>query len=253
MIYVFGDSLTYGWNFLKSGKASIREQLVYPYLLGKKLNEVVLNLSVPGNNNWNIARNIQKYNFTENDYVVIAWTDIMRLELGCSANQLLGKTDKLKIVESSNIITLENFIEDGDGLSFIEKEKKFYVRRISARFLQSPSLWECQDKDFYNFVKQLYFNYISEEYMEEMFTVMFTSVLHKLQNSKCKFVMFNSFSPVSKNNNELLNIPEYIAGYKSHMNYLIRNNDLIKYWAEEEHTKVSEILYDYFTGNKLKL
>lgn len=245
MIYVFGDSITYGWNFLKNNKASTREELVYPHLLGKKLNQPVVNLSVPGNNNWHIARNIQKYNFTENDYVVIAWTDIMRLELGCSTKQLLGKGHILKIIESNKIKTLDKFIVDADRFSFIEKDEKICIRRISPGILEH----EHQDKDFFHFMKQLYLNYISEEFMEEMFTVMFSSVLHKLQNSKCKFVMFNSFSPVSKNNNELLNIPQYIAGYKSHMSYFIRNNEIINYWSEEEHVKVSEILYNYFTEN----
>lgn len=251
MIYAFGDSFTYGYNFLNPQQAHKREDVVYCGLLGKKLNEEVNNLSVPGNSNWHIARNILKQNFTENDFVIIAWTSFMRLELGCSTKQLLGKSYYQNIVVSSKIKNIEKYITPTDEHSFIEKDGNICVRRFFPKLLDHPEKWADKDMDFYNFTKELYMNYISEDWMEEMFLIMFSAVMHKLSLSKCKFVMFNTFTGSYSKDNELLDIPEYIAGYKSCMSEYIRKDKTVGYWSEHEHEKVANILYNYFTGVKL--
>lgn len=74
MIACFGDSFTYGEELSDVNCA-------WPYILGKKLNQPVINKGIMGANNELIARTVIELVETTNiDIVVIGWSDCNRVE-----------------------------------------------------------------------------------------------------------------------------------------------------------------------------
>lgn len=256
MIYVLGDSFTWGYNFIfdKINKVPVtRLSKIYSTKLGKLLDQEVTNLSINGCSNWRIARIISSLELSENDFVVINWTDSMRLELGSSNSQMIYNKGNVPIIDQTSLQNLEEnkFLnelkKDFPFGEFIEKDKSLYLRRIFPAMFTIEHNDKFND-DFIEFVKQMYTFYVSDKWCEDMFLLMFMATIYKLKTENAKFAMFNTFrSPYSKNS-DMLDIPEYIVGYKSNMCNYLRNNDNIEYWDDNEHTKIAELLADYYKG-----
>lgn len=261
MIYVIGDSFTYGHNFIDMPD---RVSKIYSTHLGKLLDKDVKNLSVPGSSNWRIARVISALELSKEDVVVINWTDSMRLELGNSNKQLFttkGAKSPM-IFDYENLGNANNPSRVESNLNFLEKHNGVYYRRIA------PSLFtieddEILDKSFLEMCKLLYSSYMSEDWCEDMFLIMFQAVVYKLRTSKCKFVMFNSWNNPYKKTNLMLDIPEYMLGYQNNMCKYLRGQDVLPikisnfeknkdykdiYWTIDEHNKIADILHEFIKG-----
>jgi len=246
MIYVIGDSFSFGYNFFRDGITE-RKDIIYSSILANKLNTECKNLSMPGGSNWRTARIVNSLPLNKEDLVIIAWTESMRFEIANSANQLLPNE---VVIEMSDVENLEDHFKvkklgkDFPIKDFVEKNKQIYTRRMFPSILES--LDQIKNHNFKNIAQRMYLNFAGYEWLEDMFLVMYNSVLHNLNKAGCKFLMFNShMSPYSEKIEEL-NIPQYFLGSDSNMCKFIRNNGNIDYWNQYEHNIVAEELYKHF-------
>ena len=140
MIIAFGDSFTYGFNFNESERLNN----VYPTLLGKKLNQPVLNTALPGASNWRIARMIQSMNITKDDIVIISWTEPTRFELGVNKRHYVPPIKENRIGDLNET--------DGDLIT-----KRFFIqltdRTTDKDAKKINELGEYNRYDAFNFTK----------------------------------------------------------------------------------------------------
>lgn len=243
MIYVLGDSFSWGMNFWYE-KNKERQKLLYSHHLAKKLNASIKNLSVPGGSNWRISRLIMNLPLTENDIVIIGWTNSVRFEvpfnnLFVTKNESVVMPDILENFENSGDIVDENFMG-----TFIENNGDYLTRRINLDMFRNHK--KIENQILRNLVETYYKHFYNENWHDDMFNIMFAATLLKLKNSKCKFRMFNAFiSPIKKDNN-LYDIPEYMFGYKNTMLDILRPNNKkdIGYYSAIEHEKVAQLIYE---------
>lgn len=253
MIYVFGDSFTYGYKFLKEGNLNFKN-LIYPYLLSHKLNIPYKNFSYPGGNNWRIGRKIMSLDLTPEDIVIIAWAPSERFELGVGENHI-SFLDKVINTETHNPIfqkydltTQEGVIQlfDDSILNVVIKDDDVYTRQI----LPTSPQHKIKNHHFRSLYKYCYTHFGTDEWLEQMFLQIFCSCVYKLRLSGCKFRMFNTFRiPYQKTLNPLLEIPEYIPDPYTNMTDFIRGlkqdiNNPLTYWNEKEHIQVANIIYE---------
>jgi hypothetical protein len=209
MIIAFGDSFTYGFNFNESERLNN----VYPTLLGKKLNQPVLNTALPGASNWRIARMIQSMNITKDDIVIISWTEPTRFELGVNKRHYAPPIKENRIGDLNET--------DGDLIT-----KRFFIQLTDR----------TTDKDAKKINELVYSEFNNEKWFQEMFKVMYNSCIQVLENSGCKWLMFNAW------------IKQTDGEY--HKNYVYSNTTMSNiiqkhtpgYWNKDEHTKVSDVL-----------
>lgn len=252
MIYVLGDSFSWGLNFyLRKNKD--RKQLVYPYHLEQKLKMKVKNLSIPGSSNWRLTRLLLNLPLTENDIVIIAWTESSRFEIPCSKSSILPN-DIILCMEDLEDFELNKFYDNDSFVmgSYIEKSDQYFTRRIHPALF--GRLQSIKNQNFRKLIESYYMDFFDNSWHEDMFGIMFTSALYKLRMSNCKFRMFNTFISPAKKENTLFDIPEYIFGYKKNMLNFLRpdqpNN--INYWSISEHKEVAEILYNHLVEKDVK-
>lgn len=221
-LHFFGDSFTYGYNFSED----VREKTIYPHLLAKKLELNYINHAIPGSSTWRTARLISNLELYENDIVVISWGFPDRFEFPAE--------EKEKSYRRNN----EQFVWMGD---VVENYNDVYCRRFFPQILEDnvPAKFEVKQ-----LAKITYEKFYNSAWFEEMFLVMFNATMNVLKNAGCKFVMFNAIDIPYKKSNKILDIPEYILGYKNTMSFKIRNSNEKKYWNEYEHRMVAEILYN---------
>jgi len=256
MIYVLGDSFSFGYNFWLENKPN-RNELLYSHFLSKKLNSPVKNLSVPGSSNWRISRILNNLNLSEDDYVIIAWSSNDRSETGFSKNSLFPKDTQYNIKDLENISFENDYRKIVHGF---EKDGNI----ITAKLLPSLYINGLENIDnhlFRQYVNINYEHFFNPDYLENMFLVCFNSAVYKCIRSKCKFIMFNVFWKSYSRPCDLLNIPEYYLGYDNNMSSILRPNTKPKrgkfgldywtevytnseYWNEEEHKKVADLLYN---------
>jgi hypothetical protein len=245
MIYVIGDSFSFGYNFFRDGVTD-RKDIIYSTILSKKLNLECKNLSMPGGSNWRTARIIQSLPLTKNDFVIIAWSESMRFELGNLETQILPND---VVIKTSDIEQLEDHHKvkmlgkDFPIKDFVEKNDKVLTRRLFPSMIDS--LDQIKNHNFKNIAEKLYLHYADFEWLENMFLLMFTSVLYNLNKSECKFIMFNSHTSPYSQKKDILDIPQYFLGVDGNMCKFIRNNNNIDYWNKNEHILVAEALYNY--------
>lgn len=245
MMYVIGDSFSFGYNFFRDEVLN-RKDIIYSTLLSKKLNLECRNLSIPGGSNWRTARIIQSLPLTKDDIVIIAWSETMRFEIGNSENQLFPND---VVIKTSDIEQLEDHHKvkalgkDFPIRDFVEKNDKILTRRMFPSMMES--LDKIKNHNFKNIAEKLYLHYSDSLWLEDMFLVMFTSVLYNLNKSECKFIMFNSHVNTCSQKKDILNMPQYFLGSNSNMCKFIRNNDNIDYWNEDEHKFIAEVLYKH--------
>lgn len=253
MIHVFGDSFTYGYNFLKQGHTDFKN-MVYPYFLSQKLNTPVVNHSYPGSNNWRIGRKILSLNLNPDDLVIIAWTPTDRFELGVGDNHI-SIFDKVITVEDNNLLYNKYNFSSLDELQFFDDTVVNVVIKDDDVYTRQFFPWGTNNKiknhHFRAMYKYAYTHFGTTEWLQEMFLQIFCSTVYKLRMAKCKFRMFNTFTlPYEKSKNTLLEIPEYIPEPYMDMTGFLRYGyeKRIKpaptYWSVDEHLQVADMIID---------
>lgn len=225
MIYTFGDSYTWGWNFFIDHQLKDkRQQLTWPSIIGKKLNQPVIDFSSPATSNWRIARKIQNLNLNENDIVLIGWTAPSRFEFGLADDYDIEPCHP----DINYRITDEN--EDDNGVR---------TKRMSYHLTDSTT---CQYAKQFMWLAYGPFN--SELWFKEMFKIMINSCENVLNKSRCKWLMFDVWCEQC-DRDSFTDIPQYIFR-DSHLLNASRNIPGTKtnkeYWTKEEHVHVSDML-----------
>jgi hypothetical protein len=224
MIYTFGDSYTWGWNFfIDADLKNERENLIWPNLLSKKLNQPLTDFSLPASSNWRIARKIQSLSLTKDDIVLIGWTSPTRFEFGLA--------DDYDIEPNHPDIhyRITDMNED-DGIR---------TKRMSYHLMDSTTSVYAKQ-----FMWSAYGPFNSELWYREMFKVMFNSCQNVLNNSGCKWLAFDVWCDQC-DDNDFVDVPNYrLRGtnlLNASRNIAGKETDKL-YWTKEEHNNVSNLL-----------
>lgn len=223
MIYTFGDSYTWGWNFFIDAKLkSKREQLIWPNVIANRLKQPLTDFSLPASSNWRIARKIQSLPLTKDDIVLIGWTSPTRFEFGLADDYDIEPTH----LDIHYRITDQN---EDDGVR---------TKRMSYHLMDSTT---CQYAK--NFMWGAYGPFNSERWYREMFKVMFNSCENTLNKIGCRWLAFDVWCDQCNDNvidshnyilrgTNLLNASRGIAGKETDK----------EYWSIEEHVNVANLL-----------
>jgi hypothetical protein len=226
MVYTFGDSFMWGWNFFIDADINEeqRKELVWPAVLANKLNQPLTDYSLPASSNWRIARKLQSLPLTKDDIVLIGWTAPTRFEFGLA--------DDYNIIPNHPDINyrITDLNEDDDGVR---------TKRLSYHLMDRTT---CQYAK--NFMWSAYGPFNSEAWYKEMFKVMFTSCQNVLDKSGCKWLAFDVWCDQCDDEQ-----------YKDVPNYILRGTNLLnasrnipgkenekEYWSKEEHIAVADLL-----------
>jgi len=226
MVYTFGDSFMWGWNFFIDADIDKdqRKELVWPAVLANKLNQPLTDYSLPASSNWRIARKLQSLPLTKDDIVLIGWTAPTRFEFGLA--------DDYNIIPNHPDINyrITDLNEDDDGVR---------TKRLSYHLMDRTT---CQYAK--NFMWSAYGPFNSEAWYKEMFKVMFTSCQNVLDKSGCKWLAFDVWCDQCDDEQ-----------YKDVPNYILRGTNLLnasrnipgkenekEYWSKEEHVAVADLL-----------
>lgn len=226
MIYTFGDSFTWGWNFFIDADINEeqRKELIWPNVLSQKLGMPLTDYSLPASSNWRIARILQSIPLTKDDIVLIGWTAPSRFEFGLA--------DDYDIESNHPDINyrITDLNEDDDGIR---------TKRMSYHLMDSTT---CQ------YAKQFMWGafgpFNSSIWYQEMFKVMFTSCQQVLNKSGCKWLAFDVWCDQCED--------EY---FLEEERYILRGTNLLnasraiegkktdkEYWDKEEHINVADLL-----------
>jgi hypothetical protein len=225
MIYTFGDSYTWGWNFFIDDEIKDqRKELIWPSVISQKLNQPLTDLSLPASSNWRIARILQSLPLTKDDVVLIGWTAPTRFEFGLADDYDIESNHP----DVHYKITDEN--ENHDGIR---------TKRMSSHLRDSTT---CQYAK--QFMWSAYGPFNSELWYREMFKVMFNSCENVLNKSGCKWLAFDVWCDQCSDEE-----------FKDAPNYILRGTNLLnasrnisgketdkEYWSKEEHVKVADLL-----------
>lgn len=244
MIYVFGDSFCYGYNFLYSDNPD-RQKLIFSHSLAKKLNLDYKNYSIWGSSNQRIVRLTNFLDIKEDDIVIIGWTACDRFEVSVSKERIVPNEiviDYQKIDSVENLGTEKLF-------QVIEKTENLYTRQMYS--LMVKQFDEIKNPAWKRYVAS-YFYYIGDSYYyEQMFKILFQATVDRLRKTGCKFLMFTTWD-VKFFDTKFLEIPEYVLPHTNFLDEIRYKNHKVKhqelqdynYWTPEEHERVSEILYN---------
>ena len=209
MLITFGDSFTYGFNFNESE----REHSVYPSIIGKSIEQDVLNMALPGGSNWRVARQLQSIPLSQEDTVIISWSIPNRFEWGVSPSHTLTP------------------ITEGHIGDLVEKSGDLITKRFFEQLTDRTT-----DKEAKTLNELIYGEFNNDAWFGEMFKVMYSSCVHILEQSQCKWCMFNAWAVQASGN--------------YHKNYLYSDrtlSDIVKadgYWNKEQHKQVAQILME---------
>lgn len=213
MLYVYGDSFTYGLNLPDPSKS-------WGSVLSSKMNVGFKNLAYPGGSNWRICRELQNTNLRKDDIVVIGWTISNRFEFG-----------KLEEPTSNDRYPFAN--PKNDIQPFFEQ----IVDRAS-------------DGRVRTFAQIAYNTLYDEEWFDNMFKTMYWATRSYLDRKQVKWLMFDTWCPTlnidtpwkSELDNE-----NYLYVGNNNMDCFLRT--MFKnvhyengYWNELGHEKVSDLL-----------
>jgi hypothetical protein len=218
MLYTFGDSFTWGRNFFDISEEH-RVKHIWPTRLAEKLNVDYINLAVPASSNWRTARKLLSLNLSSNDIVIIGWSEFSRFEFGVNTSHTSPRNN-----------TIADITEIDDGI----RTRKFN-QLLSER---------TSDRKVKEFSKLAYNEFYNEHWFQEMFKVMFHSCCRVLEQSKCKWIVFNTWAKQYDKISTEFDIPQYFLGQKNTMTEYIRNTEEISYWSEKEHELVADFLRD---------
>ena len=225
MIYTFGDSYTWGWNFfVDSVLKDHRETLTWPAILSNKLNQELVDYSLPASSNWRIARKLQSLNLTKDDIVLIGWTAPTRFEFGLA--------DDYDIIPNHPDIhyRITDMSEDDSGIR---------TKRMSYHLMESTTCEYAKQ-----FMWSAYGPFNSEIWYREMFQVMFNSCQNILDKSGCKWLAFDVWCDQCSDT-DFRDVPNYILRGTNLLNASrnIPGKETDKeYWSEQEHISVAELL-----------
>ena len=211
MLYVYGDSFTYGWTLPDTDKC-------WGSLLSKKLNTGFKNVAYPGGSNWRICRKVQNTNLRKNDVVVIGWTISNRFEFGKLSNPI------------SNEYPFAN--PKNDIQPFFEQ----IVDRAS-------------DDRVRTFAEIAYQTLYDEEWFDDMFKTMYWATRSYLDRKKVKWLMFDTWCPaIDTFWFSDMDHKNYVYRGRNNMdNFMRRNFDNVHhesgYWNEDGHQRVANLLY----------
>jgi hypothetical protein len=225
MIYTFGDSYTWGWNFYIDASIDDEEQkrLIWPSVLADKIGQPLTDFSLPASSNWRIARKLQSLNLTKDDIVLIGWTAPTRFEFGLA-------DDYDSIPSHPDIHYRITDMEEDDGIR---------TKRMSYHLMDSTT---CQYAK--QFMWGAYGPFNSEAWYKEMFKVMFTSCQNILDKSECRWLAFDVWCDQC-DDDVFTDVPNYILRGTNLLNASrgILGKDTDKeYWTKEEHIKVADLL-----------
>ena len=225
MIYTFGDSYTWGWNFYIDASIDDEEQkrLIWPSVLADKLGQPLTDFSLPASSNWRIARKLQSLNLTKDDIVLIGWTAPTRFEFGLA-------DDYDSIPSHPDIHYRITDMNEDDGIR---------TKRMSYHLMDSTT---CQYAK--QFMWGAYGPFNSEAWYKEMFKVMFTSCQNILDKSECKWLAFDVWCDQC-GDDVFTDVSNYILRGTNLLNASrgIPGKDTDKeYWTKEEHIKVADLL-----------
>lgn len=225
MIYTFGDSYTWGWNFfIDSRLKHQRTELTWPSVLSKKLGHDLTELSLPASSNWRIARKIQSLPITKDDIVLIGWTSPTRFEFGLANDYDIFPTHP----DIHYRITDEN-----------EEDGAIRTKRMSYHLMDSTTCRFAKQ-----FMWSAYGPFNSEPWYREMFKVMLTSVQNVLDKSGCKWLAFDVWCDQCEDS-EFTDVGNYIL---RGTNLLNASRDIPgketdkEYWSTLEHVRVADLL-----------
>jgi hypothetical protein len=225
MIYTFGDSYTWGWNFYIDASIDDEEQkrLIWPSVLADKLGQPLTDFSLPASSNWRIARKLQSLNLTKDDIVLIGWTAPTRFEFGLA-------DDYDSIPSHPDIHYRITDMNEDDGIR---------TKRMSYHLMDSTT---CQYAK--QFMWGAYGPFNSEAWYKEMFKVMFTSCQNILDKSECRWLAFDVWCDQC-DDDVFTDVSNYILRGTNLLNASrgIPGKDTNKeYWTKEEHIKVADLL-----------
>jgi hypothetical protein len=225
MIYTFGDSYTWGWNFYIDASIDDEEQkrLIWPSVLADKLGQPLTDFSLPASSNWRIARKLQSLKLTKDDIVLIGWTAPTRFEFGLA-------DDYDSIPSHPDIHYRITDMNEDDGIK---------TKRMSYHLMDSTTCPYAKQ-----FMWGAYGPFNSEAWYKEMFKVMFTSCQNILDKSGCRWLAFDVWCDQC-DDDVFIDVPNYILR-GTHLLNASRNipgKDTDKeYWTKEEHIKVADLL-----------
>jgi hypothetical protein len=223
-LYTFGDSFTYGYNFLPDEE--LRKRSTWPTKLSNLLDYELVDLSIPGGSNWRIARLISSMNFESDCLVVIAFSTHKRFEFG------VNQQHEIPEVFLKNGVPLVGDLVEIDG------------KLLTKRFF--PNLNErSTDIDAKIFSTIAFSEFFNAEWFSRMQGVNFNSIRHRLQ--KHKWMAFNAWSKPFEPNDYWLqetHIENYVLGINGIMSEQVANtaDDTFVYLNENQHTVVANIL-----------
>lgn len=216
MLYTFGDSFTWGRNFFDISEEH-RVKHIWPTRLAEKLNVEYANLAVPASSNWRTARKLLSLDLSSNDIVIIGWSEFSRFEFG---------------VNTSHTSPQNNTIAD-----ITEIDDDIRTRKFNQLLSERTS-----DKKVKEFNKLAYNEFYNQQWFQEMFKIMFHSCCRVLEQSGCKWIVFNTWAKQYDKISTEFDIPQYFLGQKNTMTEYIRNTREISYWSEKEHELVADLL-----------
>jgi hypothetical protein len=217
MLYTFGDSFTWGRNLVDISEEH-RVKHIWPTRLAEKLNVDYINLAVPAASNWRTARKLLNLKLSPNDIVIIGWSEFSRFEFGVNLSHTSPKNNTI-----ADITEIDGNI----------KTRKF-------NYLLSD---RTSDQKVKEFNKLAYNEFYNEQWFQEMFKIMFHSCCRVLEQSGCKWLMFNTWATQYDKTSIEFDIPQYFLGQNTTMTEYIRGNNPVSYWSEEEHNLVSNLLF----------
>jgi len=225
MIYTFGDSYTWGWNFYIDASIDDEEQkrLIWPSVLADKLGQPLTDFSLPASSNWRIARKLQSLKLTKDDIVLIGWTAPTRFEFGLAH-------DYDSIPSHPDIHYRITDMDEDDGIR---------TKRMSYHLMDSTTCPYAKQ-----FMWGAYGPFNSEAWYKEMFKVMFTSCQNILDKSGCRWLAFDVWCDQC-DDDVFTDVPNYILRGTNLLNASrgILGKDTDKeYWTKEEHIKVADLL-----------
>ena len=239
MLYVLGDSYTYGDNFRIEQE---RIESVWPTHLANLLSIPHQNISLPGSSNWRMARLAMTLPITKDDIVIIALAPYLRFEFGVNNKHTFSPP------------TLPGDINQVEG------------DLITKRFF--PSLTHrTSDIDTRTFNTLAFGPFSNNIWFRQMHNVMCNSIAHRLHIIGCKSIMFDAWYP-----NPAVDIPDFLLP-GSTINQLVddvcivgnRQSSIlanleqgkvgrveIPYWSAQQHKQIANILYRYIQGEQIE-
>jgi len=232
MLYTFGDSLSFGWNFYKQVPEDTRKEMAWPTMLSHKLDLELIDHSFPGTSNWRIARILQNIDLKPEDLVVVQLTGFDRTEIGVNENYDYQST----LLPENKFSLLDKPINENGVL----------VKPMCRTLIPHTT-----DKSMKKFTYHVYNTFWNKAWHLEMSKIMISSILYNLQKSGCKFIIFDGWIDHCKNE-EFSYIPQYILRGTT-LNNIVKgipgvSQESLNYLTLGEQQRAAEVIYEGYVS-----